>query len=181
MLFEIGITIYNPYTRLWPRNLINLSNFYARYRKQRESQLIYNLKFKRLAPLRTSLEYIGYCIWISWPKQCEVSTRWMIIGRSRSSSKLHASVLRLAHVYGGGIRWVGHRLRRHMLIIYGTSILGCMAVWRILASLLLLVILLLRLVTVWMWEIEGGRGHWSGRSVESEGCRCDGTCKIRMG
>ena len=83
----------------------------------------------------------------------------MIIGRSSSSSKLHTGVLRLAHVYGSGIWWVSHRLRWHMLIIYGSSILGCMTVWRILASLLLLVILLLRLVTVRMWEIKGGRRH----------------------
>jgi len=155
----------------------------CKYRKQWGSGLLNDSKSKRLVPYRTNLEYMGYRIqnWISWPKQCEVSTRWwMIIGRSRSRSKLHAGVLRLVHVYGG-IRWVGHRLRWHMLIIHGSSILGWMSVWRILASLLLLVILLLRLVTVRMWEIEGGRRHWSGRSVESEGCRCDGTCKIRMG
>jgi len=89
--------------------------------------------------------------------------RRLIIGRSRRSSKLHA-VLRLAHVYGG-IRWgVSHRLWGHMLImiVYGSSILGCMAVWRILASLLLLVLLVIlrwRRVTVRMWEIEGGRRH----------------------
>jgi len=123
--------------------------------------MINDLRSEKLVPYRTNLEYIGYRIQQlnQLTKVMIVSTRWMIIGRS--SSKLYAaSVLRLAHVYGG-IWWVGHRLRWHMLIIYGSSILGCMTVLRILGSLLLLrlVKLLLRLVTMRVWEIEGGRRH----------------------